>query len=345
MKRWQWILTTLLFVILAWRLFSGINTRPVELWDESTNIAVVKASLNSENPLLLSLHGEAFIEKPPLWYWGCMSLAGFFKTDDLTVFRIISVLAGFFSCLLVFELVRRRQGISRALIALALLVLVNQLFVVNSSGYFSSHTLNTADLDALQIFFIVLASFLLLYKKEPGKVAIVLSFLALSFGFLVKGPLVVIPVIINTWLLIRAKVSYKNIFWGLLIFLIPIVTWCLIMYSNYGGLFIDSFWQYHVFNRTFSILEEHQEVWWFYWQIFFNPVTNLPGIFVALDVIISFIRPQKPAKLTIYAGLMMFTILILLSLVGTKLAWYILPVYFFEAIFLASSKNLKINVK
>lgn len=323
------LITLFLFSILSILLFKDIGTRKIEEWDEQTNIEVIRESIDKE---YLTYKGEVFLEKPPLWYY--IGIAGNrFIGDNIIVYRSIGAISSLIGILLLYILLLKRSGRFNSLVFLISILCIRHLYFIDPSGYFSTHTLSSADLDALQIFFIILSFFLINILNKPGKIIITLSYLSLSLGFLAKGPLILLPLVLNTWLLLQKGISKKDLLLHLTVFLIPILFWFIIMLTAYDQLFIDKFLNYHILNRAFTTLEGHNEPWWFYLQLFLDPRINLLGL-PFIFVIGNKLKRDKNILVKYYLLSFIILSLLLITLMNTRLAWYLLPVYPFLSFFL-----------
>jgi 4-amino-4-deoxy-L-arabinose transferase-like glycosyltransferase len=205
--------------------------------------------------------------------------------------------------------------------------------VINPAGYFASHTFASADLDSLQIFFIVLSFFLLFIREKPAISHIYLSYLALALGYFSKGPFVLLPLCLNTIFLLSKGIGFKRLFIPLILFSLPILSWHMLMSINYGLDFWDSFINYHVFSRSLIPIEGHEESVWFYFLLLLDPRVNLLGTPFFIKAAIA-IRYKDRDPIRRYTLLFCLLSLIIFTLIATKIAWYILPVYPFLVLFL-----------
>ena len=341
-------LMVFLCISFCYLVFGQINSRPFERWDEQINVEVVTQSLNSENPLLLKLNDANFFEKPPIWYYATEVAVSIFGVNNFS-FRIVSALSAMCMSIMIFIILKKLAGFYPAIIGCLVFLAIPQLYFINVNGYFSSHILSSADLDSLQIMLIFFSFFILFYKKISNT-TICLSFLALGLGFLTKGPMVFVPLIINIFYLVNLKIKLKKIFFGFMFFTVPIVLWLLYMVFNYGANFINEFLGYHLLSRATQALEGHNGSIFFYWKIFIDPLANpfgLVSLFILAIFIIKTVRaiitkPQKKLKnpskealvsrAFIYSNIFIISFLLIITAINTKLAWYILPVYPFVAI-------------
>lgn len=309
-------------------LFHGLNNPKVQTWDELTNVQVV---LESEG-LNLKYEGDAFFEKPPFWYWFTSLLVEIFGSDNW-VYRLPSVIAATGIVMTIYLFLRKRGSKFAAFVVAGSFLLIPQNLITNVDGYFSSHTFKSADLDALQIFFIFLSSILVLENKKNFQ----LSCLLLGVAFMIKGPLAVVFLVLNSVILIvsqdeRARIKLRELLIGLCLFSLVITPWHLYMHINSGADFWNDYLAYHVVTRSLAELEGHAQTTWFYFKLFFdfrvNPFWPL--------FILATVKRNFEQLYTKYCFVAVLLVVCVFTVVETKLAWYILPVYPYMLVFIHS---------
>jgi 4-amino-4-deoxy-L-arabinose transferase-like glycosyltransferase len=213
--------------------------------------------------------------------------------------------------------------------------LIPQIYQINPAGYFSTHTFNSADLDALQMLFIVLAFFLIFYNFKNKALSFLLSYFFLGLGYLTKGPLVFLPLVMNSIYIFKHGVKLKSLALGITVFLMPILIWYGFMIVNFGSSFLNEQLNYHVYQRAFSTLEGHSEPIYFYIQLFIDPRVNLLGIPFILVFLNKLKIRDRQRKIRLYSFLFIVITLLIITIANTRLAWYIIPIYPFLALFLS----------
>jgi 4-amino-4-deoxy-L-arabinose transferase-like glycosyltransferase len=328
-----------ILLLLAFGLFLLLTStlRPIERWDEYTNITVVQESLEQGSLPILSYAEQPFFEKPPLWYWLTAGVSALFG-EDLWVYRIVSVaslvgiVAVLWKLLDHFKLTTRNK-----FFAMSAFLLVAHNFLISPWGiHFSTHTYTSADLDALQIFLILLSVYSLFLIPHSKKYWY-WSMAALALGFLTKGPLVLLFVALNSFFAWRYfKVAVKELIAGWTLFAAIMLPWHIWMYLRFGTDFLQSYVGYHVLDRVLTPLEGHTGSALDYFKIYFDPRLNLGVWLVILTAIWqrAIWKELATNKLFSYALISVLSILLLISLAQTKLAWYLLPVYPFQVLLL-----------
>ncbi len=314
------ILVVLLIVITAYRLLTDIN-QPIARWDEQRNIEVVQETISKGSfPILYRLN-EPFFEKPPLWYLINTSIHIPY-TSTLTSMRILSIVFSILTFSLMIVFMWKKFGYISSLVTWIMLLLSHQLFIRDPGGIFSSHTLVSADADTLQILFMVI-SFISLTSKHPR--AQLVAGIATGLAVLTKGPLGFVPLL--AFFLIN-----KNVKTALVATCAIILPWYIFMFLKFGQDFIQMHISYHLIVRTIYPIEGHGESLFYYVQILTNIFVYPAMPFVLISLLLLKKIHQISFILKFVCTISLF-LLVIPSLMGTKLAWYILPLYPFLAIF------------
>jgi 4-amino-4-deoxy-L-arabinose transferase-like glycosyltransferase len=329
-------LLALLFSITAYRLFFHLSHPPVEQWDERTNIAVVENSLANRSLPILYFQDKPFFEKPPLWY--IVSAATVTALHDSTFsLRVVSAFSGLLILMLTSYIAWVWWGPIAAIISWIVLLGSHQLFVTNAGNYFSSHTFRSADLDAMQILFILIATMASMHMPS-NRLMSLFAGVATGLAVLTKGPLGIIPLFVATALFTNSeKPAKRNIYRAWVIFLITAVPWYLYMMIYFGLSFLQAHIGYHILERAITPIEGHSSSWW----QFFYVIGNHKMFFswellmgsVAWIEINTLYRDQK----ILYILLLTILFFIIPTFMQTKLVWYILPFYPFAALLIAAA--------
>lgn len=342
----------LLSIVTLIRCFTYLNSLPMELWDEANNATVVWELITTDSFPHLTLHSKPFFEKPPLWYYltaVVVSVLG----PTLLAFRIISAVSGILLVFLIYIASRAWYGRIAAFVSVTILLTTQQLFLRNAGGYFSTHTLQSADGDALQILLMLIST--VLFERYTTKTPVWLygAVITSSLAFLAKGPLGFLPLVIITLYMFlnrhTKKIKVRHILISVILLISVVTPWYAAMIYKYNVDFISQHFGYHMVRRFGQSLEGHYEPFWFY-------ITLLQDkrVFLGFELLIlSFIVQLKKHTLLSYTHFMPVAmtaaIFSIATLTQTKLAWYIMPVYPFAALIIGKAVRdvvlnlLKIN--
>jgi 4-amino-4-deoxy-L-arabinose transferase-like glycosyltransferase len=326
------------FIFCFWEL----GKSPLERWDEQTNANVVKELVERENLPSLYLENEPFFEKPPVWYYLTGIIIKYFGFNNFNL-RLVSAISGFILFLAILFFARRYFGEKVAFGSGISFLTAGQLFITNPSNIFATHNIRSADLDILQILIIFLCIWLIfeyenlienkaiLSKKKHFLFIFGVSFLT-AIAFLTKGLMAFLPLLIwFLWKIYKAKslmkdyaIRFLSIFTLSLIFILP---WYLYMFMNFGNEFLEVHFGYHNVARFTEPLEGHNKPWYFHLINTLNPTFFLFG-FVFYIGIFWLIKKTKYNEFK-YFFLILYSILILIiiTLMQTKLSWYSLYLY------------------
>ncbi len=301
------------------RILPGLMT-PITRWDEETNIAVVREMKANTSLYIPYYQGSPFFEKPPLWYTINTVIIPD-KPHSPIVFRAVSVLSAMLIILLSVGFVWKRHGTVSGVITWGMLMLSNQLFIRNPADIFSSHTLTSADLDSLQILLILITVIASTKQHRYAQIAIGIT---TGLAVLTKGPLGFVPLLVLTFMRTPTRTSW-------IVAIIIMLPWYIGMISVFGKSFISSHIGYHLVARTITALEGHTNPPWYYLTILLNPLVY-PVFPVTLYCLYTAIRSYRSlSPIYRYVCGICLAFFLLPTLLGTKLAWYILPIYPFLA--------------
>jgi 4-amino-4-deoxy-L-arabinose transferase-like glycosyltransferase len=320
----EWLFSLLVISLVLWLIFLGNS--PLRDWDEGTVAQVAReiwrAPLGSMRWLYPTLGGEPYHNKPPLMHlliaW-TYSIGGVNEWTTRLPGAVLTALGVpllyLVGCLLFNE----------SLPALfAALVYLTMLPVVRHG--------RLAMLDGATITFFLLLLFCLLKARQNRRYALGVGF-CLGLITLTKGMMVLPLGAIACLFLIAdrqfALLTSPYLFVGMFLGNAPAIAWFAAQWQYYGENFFQVNFQTQTFDRLTQSVEGHSGPPWYYlielikysfpWLLF------LPGSF--------YLAWKK--RHTIWGRLIIIgTIfyLVTISLMTTKLPWYIMPVYPFLAL-------------
>jgi len=324
--------------------FYKLSYPDLQKWDETTNANVVYESLHSNRPWILQFEKKPFFEKTPLWYYATMGIVKILGFNKYTL-RLVSAFSGFLLILLIYMLGKMLYTRFAGLMAGFTLLATGHLFFFHPGGYFSSHHIRSADSDILQILLIVF-SFYAFCRVTKGNTSWIYSgVIASALAVMSKGPMGILPLIVFFICGILSKkrlcLSFSQIALAVSFFIILVMPWHIYMYLQFKEKFINSYFYYHLLRRVISPLEKHGEPWWFYFKLL-----SIRQVFFSLELLVAAFVARvinRQTKRLVYTrfGLLVTIVLILLiiTIVKTKLAWYILPLYPFAALVIGGFLN------
>lgn len=294
---------------------------PLRDWDEGTIASVARGMATSGDWIYPTLYGGPYLNKPPLVEW--LMATGYMGGISEWTSRLLPAMVSAVAVPLLYWLGRevfgqRRPALLSAGVFLTLLPVVRHSRLAMRDGV------------AVTLFLL-----LLLWGLKSRKQSVYALGLGISLGLiaLTKGILVLLLGMIAVvflgisqgYSLLRNRYVWLGLFLGSL----PVVLWYGAQLMRYG----DTYWQGHFvsqsFERVTSAIEDHQQPPWYYllellkyswpWLMFWPG-----GIFLAWRH-----RHRSWGQLVLVGtGIYLGAI----SLMGTKLPWYIMPLYPFVAL-------------
>ncbi|MEH1768687.1 MAG: glycosyltransferase family 39 protein [Nostoc sp.] len=316
----EWLFSLLVISLVLWLIFLGNS--PLRDWDEGTYALVSREIYRTGNWLYPTIQGEPFLLKPPLMQWliaCCYHLGG---VQEFTTRLPGAVLTALGVPLLYLV---GRLAFKQSLPALfAALVYLTMLPVVRHG--------RLAMLDGMTISFFLLLLFCLLKARQNRKYALGVGF-CLGLIILTKGMIVLLLGAIACLFLLAdrqlALLKSPYLWVGILLGNAPAIAWYIAQWQHYGNTFLEVHFQAQAFDRLVQTVEGNSGPVWYYllellkygfpWLLF------LPGgLYLA----------WKERHHTWGSLVLLGTIIYLgtISLMRTKLPWYVMPVYPFLAL-------------
>ncbi len=311
-------LTLSLLALAALVLYClNLGSLPLRDWDEGTYAIVAREIFQSGNWLHPTLGGQPFEFKPPLALWlmaGSYALMGVSEWSSRLPLAIISAMA-----VPLLYTVSRQIFNQRSPALLSALVYLTCLPVVRHG--------RLAMMDGCAISFFLLMLLCLLKARRSPIWAVGAG---ISFGLilLTKGILgLLLAAIALVFMVLESELQilFNPYLWlGTVLGLAPVLGWYLAQGAQYGG----QFWRIHFLNQSFdrvwSAVDGNTAPPWMYLKEIIE--YNWPwAIFLPGGLWLSWQQRQTAWGKLILVGTAGF--LGIISLMTTKLPWYVLPVY------------------
>ena len=319
-----WFLGLLIAALFLWCI--SLGDLPLRDWDEGYYAIVSRDMYRSGNWLYLTYLGQPFLLKPPLMYWLVALSYHWGGISELTT-RLPLALSSAAGVPLLYLLGReifphRLPSLLAALVYLTLLPVVR-------------HT-RLAMLDGTIITLLLLLLLCLLRTRWRQYwavgIGICLGLIALTKGIVVLllGAIAAAFTLAN-----RQLAILKNLyFWlGLLLGGVPVVAWYNAQWQHYGEVFLQVHFQAQGFDRISQAVWGNSGSYWYYllellkygwpWLLFW------PG-----GLYLTWQKRHTPWGMLVLLGTLIY--LGAISVMRTKLPWYIMPLYPFFALAVAA---------
>lgn len=314
-----WLLGISLAAII---LFSfNLGGVPLRDWDEAIVASVAReiycSPLASNHWLYPTLDGQPYFNKPPLLHWLIALSYSWFGVNEWTT-RLPSALLTALSVPLVYA-VGREVFKQQDPAVFASLVYLTLLPVIRHG--------RLAMLDGAIVCFSLLVIWSVLRSRSNLRalwgVGLGLGLICLTKGLMLGFLFGSIALIFVLW--DNPQLLVRGYLWlGIILGLIPALAWYICQYLHYGAQFTQVNLVDQTFSRIWSSVSDHRGLPWYYfleiikyahpWLIF------LPGgIILAMSD-----RASSWAKLTLTWSVVYLSAI---SLMATKLPWYVMPIY------------------
>jgi 4-amino-4-deoxy-L-arabinose transferase-like glycosyltransferase len=330
-----------LFIVSAIYMFYNLWCGSLYAWDEGWYGEVAREIvIEGRGWLTLHYNYQPWFHKPPLYIWMIAIAYKFFGVNEFAV-RIWSTIFGFSSIILVYFL-SKKLFLSERVAFFSSLILVGFAQFVKQS--------RMGMMDAPLTFFILLGIYFFWIGRKREWYLLYVGIIT-GIAFMLKSfAAFQIPIIIILFSFItgeRKRLVNPKVIYGFLIGFLICLPWHLYQYIGYGITFINEYFLVHIVKRTFESLPGDQGNVLYYFKIlnFKNIPLGTIGLFTIPYIFVSaFLEKDKDRKA---AFILMLTsiavILLLFSVVTTKLPWYIVPVYPFLSISIAVSIDILVS--
>lgn len=250
----------LLVVALGLLYFSALGAVPLLEPDEGRYAEIPREMLASGDFITPRLNGVAYLEKPPLYYWGSALSMAIFGENEFGA-RAFTAAASVGGILLVYWMGSALAG--------AWTGLCSALVLSTSFYYYVIGRLNTPDMTLSAAF--VLATFpayLHLSGRRESRGYLLLSYLGAALAFLTKGLVgVVLPAgVVAAWALLsgRGRALGRAVSaTGIALFLAVSVPWVVLVQARNPDFLWFFFVREHILRYTTTIHHRVEPFWFF----------------------------------------------------------------------------------
>lgn len=320
----QWLLCLSVAAIILWGICLG--DLPLRDWDEGTRALVAREIYRTGNWLYPTFQGKPYLLKPPLMDW---LIALSYHIGGVQEFTTRLPGAFFSACgVPLLYLVARQLFLEQLPAVFAASVYLTLLPVVRHG--------RLAMLDGMVVSVFLLLLFCLLKSRQDRRWAVGVG-LGLGAIAFTKGLLVVpLGAIAGAFLIANRQIRLLKspYFWiGIFLGNLPMLAWYVAQWQHYGTTFLQVHFQNQGLERVSQSVEGHNAPPWFYllellkytlpWLLF------LPG-----GLSLAWQKRTTSWGALILIGMVGY--LTVISIMKTKLPWYIMPVYPFFALAVAA---------
>ena len=320
-----------LFFAIFLNFYLLLPITPLFNLDEGAFSEATREMLINNNFITTYLNGNLRFDKPILIYWLQAISISIFGINEFA-FRLPSAIAATIWCLLIYIFSKKIYNEKIALFASFFMVTTLQIGLIAKA----------AIADSLLNMFIALSMFsLFTYIKTDCKKYLYISFLAIAFGFLTKGPVAILIPLATYFLysLIKnnLKKFLKDVFnpIGILLFSIIALPWYILAYLDQGEKFINGFFLKHNLDRFKTSFEGHKGSLFYFIPVVLIGFLPWSTLLIKYLINIKNFFKQKD-EFFIFGTIWFLFVFLFFSFSGTKLPHYVIygytPVFIFMAI-------------
>lgn len=318
-KNWTKIDIALLFAASSLVLMWGLGTGSLTSWDEGLYGGVAREILKTGNWIDLRWAGLPWSDKPPLYMWVTVLFYKLFGVNELAV-RLFSALCGIGTVLVTYLFARKLYSRGAA-VSSALVLLTTWHFIWSS---------RVGMLDIALTFFVTLSLFLFKAGEEK-KVCLFFSPIAFALAFLTKGMAsAVVPATLIVYLAFTGNfkiLKERALLFGVLVATLVLGAWHWAALAHYGNRFVQDYFVKHLLTRTTTAVEGHTGDILTYFGVLPNKGRPWSAVGLTLMPFIAWMMFAKKGRENALPLIWACVVIVLFSLVQTKIHWYIMPVY------------------
>ena len=311
----------LLFGLASFFLLYGLGRGSIASWDEGIYAQVAKEVLRSGDWFHPTLGGQPWYDKPPLAIWATVFFYKIFGVHEFSA-RLFSALCGIGAVLATYFLAKRLFGRWVGFLSAAVLL---------SSSHFIRFS-RFGMLDAPLTFFMVLSFYFFWMAVESGRskyfifsgIATAAAVLTKSFsGFLIFPIQWIYAVWAGEIYLLKKKSYWAGCGLAVGVFL----AWIFLGFWHDRVFFIKEGLLTHLVSRTTRSLDGHEGNAYFYIRVLINKYHPWILVGIISGPLFLFRALKDRYREFVLISTWMFLILLVVTLVRTKLPWYIIPAY------------------
>ncbi|NEO82801.1 MAG: glycosyltransferase family 39 protein [Spirulina sp. SIO3F2] len=317
----RWLLLLSIAAIALWTI--GLGNLPLRDWDEGTYAIVTREMARNQNWWFPMQFGQPYFMKPPVIYWLVALGTGLFGQMSEFALRLPLALPTALGVPLLYSFTReltprRRDAVLTAGVYLTLLPVVRHGRLLMLDGLVNS-------------LLILLLWCLLRSRQSPPwalGMGLCLGAIALTKGILVFalwGIVGVYMLLDRQWAALRNPYTWLGVALGMGC----VAVWYVSQWQQYGEIFVQVHLGTQNFARIATAVEGNAGPLWYYlleiikygfpWLLFWPG-----GLWLAWQG-----RQTSRGRLILTVTLLFLTTI---SLMGTKLPWYVMPIYPFMAL-------------
>ncbi len=300
--------------IAAFFFLFRLGQRPLPDWDEALYGETAKEFLHGAHWLIPYFNYHPWLDKPPLYEWTTSLFFALFGVSEFWE-RAASALCGIAVIVLTYRLASEMGGRRMGWLSASVLL--------TTYGFVAQARMGTTDV--MLTLWLVLGVYGIYRLTVDGARGWYMFFIGLALAVMTKSaaasPLVLTLIVMtakNHW---RVLTINKSCVRGALIFLAIVIPWHLYMIFHLGRPFIADYFVRQMISRTATALEKHSGGITYYVRLL-----SLKAFPWVILVVLAGVRAIKSRRFRVI-DCFFLAVFLECTVVRTKLAWYIVPIY------------------
>ncbi|NMB37664.1 MAG: glycosyl transferase [Bacteroidales bacterium] len=315
---------TIRFVIYLLILLPLMLQRDITPNNELKYLSIADESLRDGHFFTMYNHGEVYADKPPLYIWIVIFFKWLLGSHNTFILALFSLIPAFVT-LAVFNRWCGKELNDKYMIAAELAMMTTVYFIGGAI---------VLRMDMLMTMFITLAMFTFwrIYKGDERKRLKILFPLYIFMAIFSKGPVgIMIPLLcIPVFLLIEGEFKSIGRYWGWRTWLILALLcggWWLGVWLEGGKEYLHNLLFHQTVNRAVDSFHHKAPFWYYGYTIWY---AMGPWSLLTIPVIVwALIKKMKMSTLVKFMLSVAGSFLLIMSIVSSKLAIYIMPIFTF----------------
>lgn len=288
--------------------------------NELRYLSIVDEALRNGNFFTFTLDGEIYADKPPLSFWLMMAGKTLLGSHQMWFLSLLSFVPALMVLLTMEKWVRKENPSGHQPDALLMLMTGGLFFVLAL----------TIRMDMLMVMFITLSlyTFFKMYQGEGKKRDTYLFPLYVFLALFSKGPVGILVPLLSTlvFLLYRGKIRTWKQYWGWkswLVLLLGCGIWFAGVYMEAGDAYLNNLLVHQTVGRGVNAFHHKMPFYYYAGAIWYSLA---PWVFLSVGLIIAgVVRKKIQTETERFFLTIILTTFVMLSLISSKLAVYLLP--------------------
>lgn len=331
-------LTFVLILSLGLILFNNLSGSDLPSFDDAYYAQKAKEILSTGDLFTLHYGGVPRFDNTPFYIWLIALMFKLFGINEYNArfFSTVSCLGSMVSLFFIARIISKNKWVR-----------FFSVFVLATTFWYTRYAMHAMFDVTLSFFYTLIILFFLLGITKSERYFL-LSGIFVGFSILTKSLLGIFPWIIMVLFLLfydSKKLLSRYFLLSILVSSVIALPWYLVEYFKYGERFVSEQFRWLFFERAFGKSVPGQNLFSYFYYIKFLLIGYLPWFPLGIAGIYTIIKRKREKKedwLELLPIIWILTVLVIMTIPGSRKSWYIMPV--FPAFALVVGKYLSENI-